>query len=322
MESTGQRRAEGTEAPKHGVLPIEKGCRRELARFALFVLAYYLVFRFVLRIPHDFSLGFGIGLSIFGFFLVNALIIRFVPRPEVKALLRAEAGRPPQDGRVEAVYGSVVALTEPLRSPLQGAKCVAYEYHIMRPFVDTDGTPKAYKDYRGFAYAPCAVQTPSGTFSLMGLSFSSLDQFEKREPPLRETRKRAARHIEATTFRAEPMSNLSTVGDELRDLFSEARPEGRWDYCQKDAKLTDKHYFLETVLRPGKKVTAIGVYTREKQALISIETVVLQLIPGDLAAARRQLVGNAGAALLMALAMFIFSHGAFVILYLSDAFYR
>ena len=260
-------------------------------------------------------------MGIFSYFLLNSLIAFVLPDPVIRALDRAKKNQLPEDGKLTAVSGPVVALGDSVRSPFLDQECVAYSYNIFTLVAQNDGPSREVNDFRGFAYTPCAIKTSLQKTQLFPTGFTFLDNFDGDELPLDEVMEKAKAYIYNTEFDKDPSGDLHSAIAEIKQLKKEAISEsGRKDLRIEHAVLTPEHDLFEVCLRPGETATAIGVYSAENRGLVSQGTDLLQLFPGDLEEVKSELKTSSFAKFFMACLMFAVAHGMFIFMLSSGSF--
>lgn len=302
------------------VSSLRKGCWTELARFVFVLFGYYLVLKFFLAVPRDFLPGTTLALSVFGYFLVNALGARLRQAPELQAIKAAERRLAPREGHLTAVCGEVMPEGDLLRSPFGQIACCAYEYAVLRPERDAENMPVLTRIYRGFAFSPCTVHTPTGDFALAGLGFGSLPAPHEYGASNERVREAAEKHLRETSFSPDPSTNVNALVSAVGELFAEPRREGQRDYCKENSEIRDDDTFVEARLEPGQIVTAIGMFSQADRALLSKETAVLRVTNENLAEARKRMRRDASIALVFAIGLAAVSHGIFAFLYATGTF--
>ena len=244
-------------------------------------------------------------LAIFALMLLGALKPLALPTPWMRALRRHRRDPRPRDGEFSAVEGRLVALGEPLRSPLGGEPCVFYETEIYKIERLSEGGLKRYYDWKAIASAPCAVESPLGRVQLLGLFNTQHVPCEEREGSA--VRENARAWTESAVF--EPKPKLRDAIGWARDLLDDDSASSYRGYREDDAVLDGDHLFEETVLRPGETVTAIGRYDAARGALAPRGGLPTELLRGDARSARRTIGARQGVAVAFAVALFAFSHG-------------
>lgn len=300
-------------------MTIKQGCALELVKYAAITLIYYFVLR--TRVSEEFIFYIPPILALFSYFLLNSLISLVLPDPVIRALERANKNRLPEDGKLTAVSGPVVALEESIISPFLEQECVAYSYNIFTEVPQNEGPPRDVNDFRGFAYAPCAIKNSLQKVQLYPTGYTFLDHFDGYDLPFDEVKEKAEAYIKITDFDQDPSRDLHSAMAEIKQLKKEADSEsGRIDLRNGEAEITPEHEFFEVCLLPGETVTAIGIYSAEKLGLISQGTDPLQLFPGDFEDAKSELKTGSFAKFFMAVLMFAFAHGSFIFMLSQGSF--
>ena len=259
----------------------------------------------------------GLG-SIFGAAMLGAVSSLAWGWRDQRAFARAARGERPEGGRLTMVEGPIRPLGAPLTSPFGGQPCVAYEYEVVERGRTGKRRQPDQHDVTGFALTACAVDTPHGSVRLLG--FPLLDQFPKSTEADRATRARAESYVASTRFEEmHGFRKLNLVGA-LEDALADA--DG---VVRKDLRLTadpitfERKTLGERVVRVGQQVCAAGFYDADLRALKPRGTTLTRLWPGDLAAARREVVSTTRSHVTLVLIFFVVSH-AFLTLawYLSE----
>lgn len=298
-------------------MTFKQGCAIELGEYLLVTLVYYFAFR--TQISPEFIYYAAPILGIFGYFFLKGLIAILIPGQELKAIGRAKKKLRPVDGTLTAVSGPVVALENSLESPLKGEECVAYDYNIYRMIPQSEGQDFHSKDFRGYAFTPFAIKTPLEKIQIYPSGFSLLDHFEGIDVPRTEAKKYAYNYIARTSFVKDPANDL------LHSAVSEIHKEMKSYSCRKidyyrEEELSPYHLFSESCLYSGQTVTAIGIYSAGKKGLVWKGITPVQLVPGDLEAARKHFKTNKSGVFIMGLLMFIVANGMFAFLLLQGSF--
>lgn len=298
---------------------IKHGCALEFIKYAAITLIYYFVLK--TRISEEFMFYIPPILAIFSYFLLNSLISLVLPDPVIRALDRAKKNRLPEDGKLTAVSGPVVALGDSLISPFLDEECVAYSYNIFTEAPQNEGPPREVNDFRGFAYAPCAIKNSVQKIQLYPTGYTFIENFDGYDLPYDEVNEKVKAYIHNTEFEQDPSGDLKLAMAEIKQLKKEADSEsGRKDLRKGEVEITPDHEFFEVCLTPGETATAIGVYSAEKHGLISQGTDLLQLFPGDLEDAKSELKTGSFAKFFMAFMMFAVAHGMFLFMLSQGSF--
>ncbi len=300
-------------------MTIKQGCALEFVKYAAITLIYYFVLKN--RVSEGFIFYIPPILALFSYFLLNSLISLVLPDPVIRALERAKKNRLPEDGKLTAVSGPVVALGDSLRSPFLDQECVAYSYNIFTEVPQNEGPPREVNDFRGFAFVPCVIKNSLQKVQIFPTEFTFLDNFDGYDLPFDEVREKAEAYIQDTEFDQDPSGDFQSAMAEIRQLKKEVISEsGRKDLRSNHAELTPEHEFFEVCLPPGETVTAIGIYSEENRGLVSQDTDLLQLFPGDLEDTKSELKTGSFAKFFMALMMFAVAHGMFLFMLSSGSF--
>lgn len=182
---------------------------------------------------------------------------------EARMIGRAISGAPPQDGKRIAVVGRVhPAGGRTLTSPLTKTPCLAYAYEINK----ANSENNQQRVYSGFALAPCAIQTGSGSIKL--LAYPDL-QTPKDHPAGLAIVANANEYVGATQFQQLSGTPIREAFKRFMDQFQDDDGSIRVDerVPANDVDLSDA-FFMEQLLRPGDEVCAIGLYSAQRGGLV------------------------------------------------------
>jgi hypothetical protein len=192
---------------------------------------------------------------------------------EERILLRSIEQPVFKDGERVVASGPIVPLAEPLRSPLGGRACVAYEYQIDHEGTDVDNRPTRVRDYWGMAVCPSAIETPAGRVRMLGYAraeapFDILEgeeAFRAAEEYVRSTPFRHPAHVgERLGSLAEP---LDTESDSFRDDICANPSHSGLTLRGEEADLRGLR-LSERLLEAGQEVCAAGTYSARLEALV------------------------------------------------------
>jgi uncharacterized protein len=276
---------------------VKKSCLVLVGVFAALFGGYWWLFHGRVESPADLLVAL-LG-AVFSTIAVSSLWGVALSAGDALALGRARAGVPFADGRQEAAAGPIHPLGEPLRSPFGGQECAAYEYEAFVPGGGSGGEGKKMA-FSGFGLTPSVIATPRGDVRL--LAYPMLEHFPPAPLEAAEARARAENYFSST--RVEPIKRLA-VGKlyaQMKDLLTDDDGAVRKDLGIADgggggvADALSGCDFQEKVVEAGAAVCALGHYSAARGGLapdLSKATGLVRLVPGDLAAARRVLVGGA-----------------------------
>ncbi|MCP3984957.1 MAG: hypothetical protein GY723_11245 [bacterium] len=273
-----------------------------LAGYASVVAAYGLVLSTLFPNSRvtlaSFTLGF------FAFLVLLNLKQLILPDATSRALRRN--GRNPHllDGSVCAIEGKLVALGEPVLSPLENEECLLYEAEIFRFVNLNEGTNRTW-DFRSQGHRPAAVSTPLGDIQLLG--FPDLSHVPAWELEATEVTEHAASWIAETEFTPKP--DLRNALDLTRKLLHDDSPEGLRNLAEPEAELQPDHRFEEKLVVAGDQVTAVGRYDALRSALIPTGASGTEIYLGTLDDARGEERHDRIRSLVIATFVCVVTHG-------------
>ncbi len=173
-------------------------------------------------------------------------------------LARATTGEPPAEGGPMLVTGSVRAEGPPLRAPLSGIECVAYQYRLYeRVWMGSNSQRRTVVYWGGYACQPFLVDTPA-----RAVRVGAMPEFVDNPSRVKtdETIERARAYIQATRFEdvagTEFVSLFQTM---LRDRIGEAPSGTRLDWHRTGTSPDlGTLKFEEHVLPVGETVSVAG----------------------------------------------------------------
>jgi hypothetical protein len=239
----------------------------------------YVPSYFFLRWYRSDAIGLDIGFTAGWVALPFAVAIGYVAGArqylsEERLLLRSIEQPVFKDGQRAVVMGPIVPLADPLRSPLGGRECVAYEYQIDHEGRDQDHRPIRVRDYWGMAVCPTAIETSGGRVRVLGYAriehpFDILegeDVYRSAQDYVRATPFRHPTHIgERRGSLAEPMDAES---DQFRDdICANPQHVGHTSLRGEDTDLGGLR-LNERYVEVGQTVCAAGSYSARLQALV------------------------------------------------------
>ncbi len=258
----------------------------------LVVLAglYYLALRGQVSSPADWlgALGGGAALTL----VTGAFHNAWSARKGRVLLDRTLTGAPYEDGKQTAAVGPILALGSPVYAPFSGEPCVLCSWRITHEVPIDEHEPeegkKHIEDFSGFIMAPCVVQDPAGNVRLLDLPTIAGFPAEVRRG--KGDFQRAREYLQSASF--EKASLVKLISEELAaDEAGCFRKD--WREAGDDFRLDPKdHTLTEYVVRDDETVCAIGIYSAQRQGLVSgkiRESARIKLIQGDSAAARKNL---------------------------------
>jgi hypothetical protein len=181
-----------------------------------------------------------------------------------RAQRRAREHGAPEDGDLFAATGTLAARGTPLKAPFSGRDCVGYLYEVGLP---PDGDGSSARDWFGFAYAPCEVQTPAG--SVLIDSMPVLEQIDKENIESPEERQRAGAYIASTNFDRIGGADIIKLSKTVLSAHS-GRGAIRRDFHVGDAETIDREMeVIEQRLEPGTLVTVTGRWDSASHAIVA-----------------------------------------------------
>ena len=295
---------------------VRRGCLLSLAIWLALAAAYFAFFTRYFEWPGNlFAAGLG---SMFAATMLGGVGQLAWGWRDRRAFARSARGEQPQAGQLAVVAGPIRLLGEPLTSPFSGQPCVAYEYEI----VDRRRVGKRQRtddhEVVGFAMAACAIDTADGSVRLIG--FPLLDEFQKREAGDRASRERAGAYVTATPFEemhgVGKLNLFAALDDALADADGIVRKDFR---LTADPISLEGKTLRERIVRVGEQVCAAGLYDAALGALRARGTTLIRLWPGDLTAARHNVVSTTRSNVTMATLLFVVSHALLAVAwYMSE----
>jgi hypothetical protein len=255
---------------------------------------------------HEFYLPPGdlIGAGLLSFFLTLGIgSLRKARMEGGDAALLAEPEGPPRDGERVAIGGTIELTGPPLRAPLSGVECVAYDYSISHWVPGSTGRERGSDriDRSGMALAPSQVRTSLRSVRL--LAYPGLEGFPSSGLEHAGTVERARRYIEATTF--QDQSSLLAVG-EVAGLMADRTGNVRKDWKVTSHDDLENARFSERVLPVGAKACVIGRYSAGENAIVpEANTGGVRIIAGSRAEALASVRGSRVAGLLVGALMIV-----------------
>lgn len=239
---------------------VVKGCVMSLVLLVA-VFGGYFWFLQHLEFPANLLLSiFGsIGLLI----LLSSIYQVIFGQGHDKAYKRALQGEPLREGEVEAVWGTIHALGDPLVAPFSGQECVAYEYDAKKPTVENDEgeTSEQGSDIAGMALAPSVIRSNRGNVRLMG--FNLLTDFPEVDPeefPI--DLERAYAYLQTTEFKPMAVTKIFSALSQMDEMLADDDGTVRQDWLMRKKEEIDlgSDRLMEKVIKEGDVVTAIGIW--------------------------------------------------------------
>ncbi|HEX8410727.1 MAG TPA: hypothetical protein VF883_17825 [Thermoanaerobaculia bacterium] len=216
---------------------------------------------------------------------VNYAIAVFEEVRERTLLLGAARGAPLVDGKWVAVNGPIHS-REPLRAPLSGMRCVAYEYRISKEEQTTDGS-REVPCFEGKAFAPSSIAARQGTVRLFAVPKIDADMVRLEA---RDALDNARAFIEATTFESSetPKEERVSMEQESSNDTGQLRKD-RMVWGIEDLRIG---IFEERHIAQGETVCAFGRYSQARGGIVPHPNYATRarLMRGDAGIAARELV--------------------------------
>ncbi|HEX4962905.1 MAG TPA: TPM domain-containing protein [Thermoanaerobaculia bacterium] len=201
----------------------------------------------------------------------------------------ALAGKPPADGQRSAVVGTLQTLGPALTSPFSRTLCASYSYKIShREKVETDEGPvtRTRTDFIGSATAPLIVRTRTGEVRLSPNHMPQGFLPTHLEEPSHYAH--AGDYLQVTRFVDRSGWKMA---DAVSDVYAWNASAARDGELRSDWRTTaegagfildpGKHTLEETIIPPGERVCAIGLYRAAQRELVPQPRKVLKLIRGN-----------------------------------------
>ena len=290
---------------------VVKGCVTMLVLFAAVFGGYFWYLQH-LEFPVNLILSlFGsIGLLIF----FSSLWQVIFGEGHDKAFKRAQAGEPLREGEIEAVWGPITALGEPIMAPFSGQECVAYEYDAKRPTVQNDEGESRQQgsDIAGLALTPCVIRSNRGDVRLLGFSMlTDFPEVDQEEIPF--DLERAHAYLQSTEFKQMGLGNIFSALSQMDDVLADDDGTVRQDWVMraKDDIDLGSDVLMEKVIREGDIVTAVGYWdpTRGIVPRLGKKKTIVKLRPGGGDAAVAQATKRPWGMLLFAIIWSGAAHG-------------
>ena len=218
---------------------------------------------------------------LFSFFFLSgcgAIIEAFLERSDQKIVIDARRGGQLKNGKRGAVFGSIEPVDEPLRAPLSGEPCVAYDYRIyhLREVDFDEISTDTVDDFTGWALTSSVIHADSGKIRLLG--FPDLGTWRWKEYTDYE---KADEYIRLTTFEKASLKNILSIGDYIDAFINNTTGIVREDIQSSDTQDTADLILEERFVPVGAHVCAIGEYSTEHDGLLQDQDGRLRLVQGD-----------------------------------------
>lgn len=222
------------------------------------------------------TLGVSAGAGLIGFGALNLLHASWQAWRERSAIASGRAGEAPADGARAVLVGTLEALGAPLRAPLDGSACLAYDYRI----TEDRGSGRRrmiLTHFRGTGLAPSVIVTRSGRHRLL-----TVPDLQGSAPATPSSGHIAAfeRYAHATRFTA-----ADGAARELVARWTDDDGAYRSDVGYTPLERVDltRCMLTQQQVRPGARVCAIGHYSAARGGLVPSPTWAPnpRLIEGD-----------------------------------------
>ena len=265
------------------------------------LLSFFFVFLLVAGIYFHFahtevgwvpSLIFSILFSTFFLGGCGSIIRAFLEHADRRIIVDGQKGGPLKNGKRSAVFGSIEPVDEPLRAPLSGEPCVAYDYRIYHPWEPEDLgshiviqkearygdglSTSAVEDFTGWALTSSVINSASGKIGLLG--FPDIGTWRWKEHTNHE---RATEYIRLTTFEKASPENIVSFGDYVDAFINNTTGIMREDIRHSDAQDAAGLLLDERLVPVGEHVCAIGRYSAEHNGLVQDHGRGLRIVQGD-----------------------------------------
>lgn len=250
-----------------------------------------------LQVPLVDTLGVSALAGLVGWAAMNLLHAAWQAWRERAAIASGRAGLAPVDGARAVLVGTLEPLGAPLRAPLDGSACLAYDYRI----TEDRGSGRRrtiLTHFRGSGLAPSVIVTRSGRHRL--LTVPDLQASPPTTP--------SSRHIAAFEAYARSTSFTPAEGaaQDLVDRWTDDDGAHRSDVCFTPLEKLDlsRCTLAQQQVRPGAPVCVIGSYSAARGGVVPSPTWAgnPRLIEGDLNELQRKLGSSARNRLLIGLA--------------------
>ncbi len=236
--------------------------------------------------PGDLILSLIGGVSVM--FLLSSLAAIYRIFRDRSLINSASSAEPFRDGKMVAAVGRIEPLGRAtLNAPFSRRECVVYSYEVSHESVYTHaqshGEISETTDCSGYGMIPCKIRTTGGTGGDVGLlGFPILEEWPATaiESPL--DRERAQDYIHKAVF-AEIAKNPVRAFHEFKDLYNDPDSHVRKD-IGKDIELNDSHRIEERAVPVGAPVCAMGIYSAQRNGLITkmdLGGSMIRLLPAE-----------------------------------------
>lgn len=262
---------------------MKKGCAIILLLFGVAFGAYFWLLK-------NLEFPINLVLSLFGslgFLMLFSSLKQIVfGDGDAAAFKRALEGGPLQEGEVEAVWGTIHPIGEPLQAPFSGRDCVAYEYDAKKPSVtDEEGEVRQQGPLMaGFALTPSVIRSHRGDVRLLG--FSMLTDFPEQDwRQVGNALENAKAFLEANEFEQMGLRKIGAVLSQMDDVMADDDGAVRkdWLMVKREAIALASANLIEKAIAPGETITAVGIWDPARGGIVpklGKKTVMVKLLPG------------------------------------------
>jgi hypothetical protein len=185
-------------------------------------------------------------------------------------LSRARTGEPPPEDGPVVVTGAARPLGAPLRAPLSGVECVAYQYRMYyRTSDQSERRRRTVPVYWGHACRPFRIDTAGRAIRVMAVPRLA-DEAARLGAP--EEVERARQHVGAARFEevgGDLLGALGTAFERAGEMFADEDGESRRDWRRKGDDRDPSSLVLEEAVVPvGATVTVAGHWSTDRQAVV------------------------------------------------------
>ena len=274
------------------------GCLIGLGGWLAVAAVVSLLLQWRLQVPPVDTLGVSALAGLIGWASLNLLHAAWQAWRERAAITSGRAGQAPADGARVVLVGTLEALGAPLRAPLDGSACLAYDYRI----TEDRGSGRRrmiLTHVRGSALAPSEIVTRSGRHRLL-----TVPDLQASPPTTPSSRHIAAfeEYARTTTF-----TRAEGAAQELVDRWTDDDGAYRSDVCLTPLETVDltRCMLTQQQVKPGARVCVIGRYSTARGGVVPSPTWEgnPRLIEGDLGSLLQTLGSSARRRLLLGLAL-------------------
>lgn len=207
------------------------------------------------------TLGVSALAGLIGWAALNLLHASWQAWRERSAIASGRAGQAPADGARVVLVGTLQALGAPLRAPLDGSACLAYDYRI----TEDRGSGRRrmiLTHFRGSGLAPSEIVTRSGRHRLL-----TVPDLQASPPTTPSSGHIAAfeQYARATSF-----TRAEGAAQELVDRWTDDDGAYRSDVCFTPLEQLDlsRCMLAQQQVKPGARVCVIGSYSAARGGVV------------------------------------------------------